>query len=82
MELNMRGIENVLEVARENELRLFAPSSIAAFGPSTPAVNTPDEVVMRPTTIYGVSKVSFTPSLCPLIALHCFSLTWTSICSY
>jgi len=57
MELNIRGIEHALEVAYKNELRIYAPSSIAAFGPSTPQVDTPDEVIMRPTTIYGVSKV-------------------------
>jgi len=57
MDLNVRGIENVLEVAKEYNLRVFAPSSIAAFGPSTPQQNTPDNVPMRPTTIYGVSKV-------------------------
>jgi len=57
MDLNVRGIENILEVAREQSVRVYAPSSIAAFGPSTPQQNTPDTVPMRPTTIYGVSKV-------------------------
>jgi len=57
IDLNVRGIEHAMEVARENNLRIYAPSSIAAFGPSTPQVMTPDEVIMRPTTIYGVSKV-------------------------
>jgi len=57
IELNMRGIENVLNVARKYDLRVYAPSSIAAFGPSTPLDNTPDFTIMRPTTIYGVSKV-------------------------
>ncbi len=61
--LNMDGLLNILEVARErNEagspLRVFWPSSIAAFGPNTPAVNTPQFTVMDPTTIYGISKLA------------------------
>ncbi|MHA1668256.1 MAG: NAD-dependent epimerase/dehydratase family protein [Candidatus Heimdallarchaeaceae archaeon] len=56
--INFEGFYNVLEATRELNLeQLFAPSSIAAFGPSTPLVNTPNDTIMRPTTIYGVSKV-------------------------
>lgn len=47
----------MLEVARLNNLKVFIPSSIAAFGPSSPKDNTPNECIMRPTTIYGVTKV-------------------------
>lgn len=59
--LNMNGLLNILEIARERTeagkpLRVFWPSSIAAFGPHTPAVNTPQLSVMDPTTIYGISK--------------------------
>ncbi|HYD95437.1 MAG TPA: NAD-dependent epimerase/dehydratase family protein [Noviherbaspirillum sp.] len=59
--LNMNGLLNVLELARErgqqgNPLKVFWPSSIAAFGPHTPAVDTPQLAVMDPTTIYGISK--------------------------
>ena len=59
--LNMNGLLNVLEIAHERAvagkpLRVFWPSSIAAFGPNTPAVNTPQLAVMDPTTIYGISK--------------------------
>jgi nucleoside-diphosphate-sugar epimerase len=57
--LNMGSLYNVLEVAREQEfMRVFWPSSIAVFGPSTPRVNTPQETVLVPTTMYGVTKVA------------------------
>ena len=61
--LNMDGLLNILEVARERgeagtPLRVFWPSSIAAFGPNTPAKNTPQYTVMDPTTIYGISKLA------------------------
>lgn len=56
--VNMGGLYNVLEVARERDLKVFTPSSIAAFGPGTPLHNTPQNTVQRPTTIYGVSKVA------------------------
>jgi nucleoside-diphosphate-sugar epimerase len=61
--LNMDGLLNILEVARERgeagkPLRVFWPSSIAAFGPNTPPKNTPQYTVMDPTTIYGISKLA------------------------
>jgi nucleoside-diphosphate-sugar epimerase len=61
--LNMDGLLNILEVARERAeagtpLQVFWPSSIAAFGPNTPAENTPQYAVMDPTTIYGISKLA------------------------
>lgn len=61
--LNMDGLLNILEVARERgksgmPLRVFWPSSIAAFGPNTPPVNTPQYTVMDPTSIYGISKLA------------------------
>jgi nucleoside-diphosphate-sugar epimerase len=56
---NMGSLYNILEVARKRELfRVFWPSSIAAFGPTTPRVNTPQETILLPTTVYGVSKVA------------------------
>ncbi len=55
--VNMHGVENALEVASNLKCSVFIPSSIAAFGPTTPRVNTPDETVQRPTFLYGVGKV-------------------------
>jgi nucleoside-diphosphate-sugar epimerase len=55
---NIEGSYNVLEAVRILRLdQVMIPSSIAAFGPSTPKDNTPNDVIMRPTTAYGVSKV-------------------------
>jgi len=56
--VNIDGLHNILEVARENGLeQVVYPSSIAAFGPETPKENTPNETIQKPTTIYGISKV-------------------------
>lgn len=57
-EVNVGGLYNVLEVARERNCRVFTPSSIGAFGPGTPLVDTPQVTVQRPTSMYGVSKVT------------------------
>jgi len=58
-DVNVNGLYNVLEVVRERELtRVFCPSSIAVFGPDTPRGNTPQETILRPTTMYGVTKVA------------------------
>jgi nucleoside-diphosphate-sugar epimerase len=61
--LNMDGLLNILEVARVRgeqgkPLRVFWPSSIAAFGPNTPSHDTPQLTIMDPTTIYGISKLA------------------------
>lgn len=61
--LNMDGLLNILELARirgeaGKPLKVFWPSSIAAFGPNTPAQNTPQYTVMDPSTIYGISKLA------------------------
>jgi nucleoside-diphosphate-sugar epimerase len=56
--VNVDGLVNMLEAARENRCKLFFPSSIGAFGPSTPRDRTPQTTIQRPTTIYGVAKVS------------------------
>ncbi|QBP42167.1 L-threonine 3-dehydrogenase [Paenisporosarcina antarctica] len=56
--LNMGGLVNALETSRELGLQFFTPSSIGAFGPSTPKQNTPQDTLQRPTTMYGVNKVA------------------------
>jgi nucleoside-diphosphate-sugar epimerase len=57
-DINITGLYNVLEVARENKCRVFTPSSIGAFGPSTPKDKTPQDTIQRPSTMYGVTKVA------------------------
>ena len=57
-DLNMGGLYRVLEVARQHRCQVFFPSSIGAFGPTTPKVETPQDTVQRPTTMYGVTKVA------------------------
>lgn len=57
-DLNLGGVYKALEVARENRCAVFFPSSIAAFGPTTPKRGTPQDTVQRPTTMYGVTKVA------------------------
>ena len=61
MRVNIEALNTVFQVARQqsseaNKIRLMVPSSISAFGPTTPLDNTPNETIQHPTTIYGVSK--------------------------
>ncbi|MEZ4777125.1 MAG: NAD-dependent epimerase/dehydratase family protein [Bacteroidia bacterium] len=58
-EINMKSLLNTLEAARELSLeKVFWPSSIAVFGPSTPRVHTPQNCEMDPSTVYGISKLA------------------------
>lgn len=57
-EVNLGGLKHILDLAAKYHLQVFWPSSIAAFGPTTPQVNTPQHTVLEPTTIYGVTKVA------------------------
>lgn len=57
-DINMNGLITSLEVARQEKCAVFTPSSIGAFGPSTPKQYTPQDTIQRPTSIYGVSKVA------------------------
>ena len=55
----MEGLFNVLDLAKEKVIsKIFWPSSIAVFGPSTPSKNTPQQTIMEPTTVYGISKLA------------------------
>ncbi len=56
--INMSTLQNALEVGRETGCGLFVPSSIAAFGPTTPRDPAPQDTIQRPTTMYGVTKVA------------------------
>ncbi len=58
-ELNMEGLFTILDLAKEGHIdKIFWPSSIAVFGPTTPKVNTPQMTIMEPSTVYGISKQS------------------------
>ncbi len=55
--LNMTGLLNVLDIAREEKLhKVYWPSSIAVFGPTSPKQNCPQQTIIEPTTVYGISK--------------------------
>lgn len=57
-DINVNGLYNSLEVSKELGCALFVPSSIGSFGPSTPRDHTPQTTIQRPTTAYGISKVT------------------------
>lgn len=57
-DVNMNGLKQVLDLAREHSFQVFWPSSIAVFGPETPKHDTPQRTVLDPSTMYGVTKVS------------------------
>jgi nucleoside-diphosphate-sugar epimerase len=57
--LNMEGLFTILDLAKEGYLkRIFWPSSIAVFGPTTPQDKTPQQTIMEPSTVYGISKLA------------------------
>lgn len=66
--IQMNGLLNTLEIAREKGCAVFTPSSIGAFGPETPAANTPQDTIQRPKTMYGITKVS-----CELLSDYYFN---------
>ena len=57
-DVNMGGLKHILDAAREHDLKVFWPSSIAVFGPDTPKQDTPQETILNPDTMYGVTKRS------------------------
>ena len=84
--VNMNGLRNVLETAREKGIKkIFWPSSIAAFGPTTPKDNTPQHTVLEPTTIYGTTKVAgelLCQYYCKKYGMDIRSLRYPGIISY
>ena len=62
-QINMGALMNSLEIAREYNCALFTPSSIGAFGPNSPKVKTPQDTVMRPTTIYCLATITTSVSV-------------------
>ncbi|MFH1785115.1 MAG: NAD-dependent epimerase/dehydratase family protein [Candidatus Micrarchaeota archaeon] len=56
--VNMNSLKNILDIAKELKMKIFWPSSIAAFGPTTPKDNTPQRTVLEPGTMYGITKVA------------------------
>ncbi len=58
-DINMDSLFNILELSREKKIqKIFWPSSMGAFGPSTPSINTPQLTIMEPSTVYGISKLA------------------------
>ncbi len=57
-EINLGGLKNILDLAIKYKIKVFWPSSIAASGPTTPKVKTPQHTILEPTTMYGVNKVA------------------------
>lgn len=57
-DVNIGGLKKILDLSVKYKIKLFWPSSIAAFGPTTPRVETPQRTILEPTTMYGVTKVA------------------------
>ena len=58
-DLNMKGLFNILDLAKEKHIeKIFWPSSIAVFGPTSPKLNTPQSTLLEPSTVYGISKMT------------------------
>mgnify|MGYP001364811628 CR=1 FL=1 len=58
-DLNMKGLFNILDLAKEKHIeKIFWPSSIAVFGPTSPKLNTPQTTLLEPSTVYGISNMS------------------------
>ncbi len=55
-QVNLIGLKNVLDIAKDYQLKVFWPSSIAVFGPTTPKIQTPQDTIIEPTTMYGLTK--------------------------
>ena len=57
-EVNLGGLKNILDLAKNHQCRVFWPSSIAVFGADTPRLNTPQSTIMEPATMYGITKLA------------------------
>ena len=84
--VNMDGLKNVLDIGVEKELtRIFVPSSIAAFGPETPLIDTPNDTILKPKTMYGVTKVAgelLADYYFKRYGLHCRGVRYPGIISH
>ena len=69
LRVNTTGIQNILDLAASNDIKVYSPSTIAVFGPTTPRHGTPDSTVKEPKTMYGITKVRQSGTTSPPIIM-------------
>ena len=84
MQVNVLGFQTVLDVCRAHNLRLFCPSTIGAFGPSSPRNPTPDVTIQRPRYIYGISKVymELLGEVCICVYIYIVYILCVCVCAH